>query len=294
MFNLQTIYSKGFNIVELSNQEKTILARFYPDLGGSIQSLVLEGKMIIDDVAPLAYEDTFASSVLFPFVNRITNGTYEFRGKTYQLECNEKGANNALHGHVYNKTFQLAGSQLDTDTGTLAFKYLHDGKTKGFPFRYSIELVYMVSKGVFRLKVIIKNLDERSFPFTTGWHPYFNSADLFNSSLGFKGSDELSIDPRDSKVQETTTMAIRDKKLDHAFSLFSRKIEFVTPEYRLSIWSRHDTRFFQLFTPKKPNVIAIEPMTGVANSFGNGLGLQILDPGGIYETEWGLNVTETL
>lgn len=292
MFNLQTISNEDFEIIELANQDRTIVAQFYPELGGSVQSLVLEGEMIIDNVSPLAYEDTYASSILFPFVNRITDGIYEFEGHTYQLECNEVGANNALHGHVYNKTFQLLKSQLDSNTSTLVFNYVDDGKTKGFPFRYSVELVYTVAQSTFGLKVTIKNLDKRPFPFTTGWHPYFKSPDLFNSQIRFDGSDELRSDWSMLIDQSAITIPIRDKNLDHAFSLFTHKIEFVTPGYQLFIRGNHDTRFFQLFTPKKANVLAIEPMTGVANSFNTGLGLQILEPGKVYETEWSLEMVK--
>ncbi|MGD1962077.1 MAG: aldose 1-epimerase [Fulvivirga sp.] len=292
MFNLQTISNQDLEIIELSNQEKTAIARFYPELGGSVQSLILDGEIIIDNVAPLAYKDTYASSILFPFVNRITDGAFDFDGITYQLECNEADANNALHGHVYNKTFQFVRSQLDLDRGVIVFKYVDNGKTRGFPFRYSIELVYTVGKEVFSLKVIIRNLDDRPFPFTIGWHPYFKSSDLFNSQIQFNGSDELQTDLRSKKGQDTITIPINDKELDHTFSLFKKKIEFETPKYQLLIRGNHHTKFFQLFTPKKPNVLAIEPMTGVANSFNNGLGLQVLDPGKMYETEWGLEVVK--
>ena len=64
-------------------------------------------KKIITDLAPLDYEKTYASSIMFPFANRINNGKYTFMGGEFQLYCNEKESNNALHGLIYNKKFDL-------------------------------------------------------------------------------------------------------------------------------------------------------------------------------------------
>jgi aldose 1-epimerase len=38
------------------------------------------------------------------------------------------------------------------------------------------------------------------------------------------------------------------------------------------------------------NAIAIEPMTGVSDSFNNKIGLKELSPGQCYEIEWQVNI----
>ena len=48
--------------------------------------------------------------------------------------------------------------------------------------------------------------------------------------------------------------------------------------------------FLQLYTPPHPDMIAIEPTTGVSNSFNNGIGLKKLKPKENYEIGWFLTV----
>jgi aldose 1-epimerase len=42
----------------------------------------------------------------------------------------------------------------------------------------------------------------------------------------------------------------------------------------------------QLYTPKGLPLIAIEPMTGISNSFNNKIGLQVLKPNETYSITW--------
>ena len=57
-----------------------------------------------------------------------------------------------------------------------------------------------------------------------------------------------------------------------------------------SIKSSAPQNFLQLFTPHTPNSIAIEPMTGICNSFNNNIGLNELAPNESYQVEWTMSV----
>jgi len=48
--------------------------------------------------------------------------------------------------------------------------------------------------------------------------------------------------------------------------------------------------FLQLFTPPKKNIIAIEPTTGISDSFNNKIGLQILEPDETYTIDWNITL----
>jgi aldose 1-epimerase len=45
-----------------------------------------------------------------------------------------------------------------------------------------------------------------------------------------------------------------------------------------------------MYTPPKENIIAIEPTTGVSDSFNNKIGLQILKPKEMYNLNWSLEI----
>ena len=57
--------------------------------GGSIQELKLKGKSVISENPNFDYEDSYASSILFPFVNRLREGKYKFQRKVYEVPINE-------------------------------------------------------------------------------------------------------------------------------------------------------------------------------------------------------------
>ena len=72
--------------------------------------------------------------------------------------------------------------------------------------------------------------------------------------------------------------------------LNSNEIQFNTPKYQLLISSSVKNNFLQAYTPPKKNIIAIEPTTGVSDSFNNEIGLKILNPNETYNINWSLSI----
>lgn len=91
--------------LEIENSSKTIFAKICLNDGASLQELKLFGQTLIKNLGPLEYKNTYASSILFPFANRIKDGTYTYNNETYKFPVNEVPNNNALHGLVFDKTF---------------------------------------------------------------------------------------------------------------------------------------------------------------------------------------------
>ena len=69
---------------------------------------------------------------------------------------------------------------------------------------------------------------------------------------------------------------------------------FKTPEYDLKISTTGKNNFLQIYTPPIANVVAIEPTTGVSDSFNNNIGLQLLAPQKTQEITWGLTVENSV
>jgi len=83
---------------------------------------------------------------------------------------------------------------------------------------------------------------------------------------------------------------IEDKTLDDCFALDSTEIGFETPQYSFTLKSSEKDSFLQLYTPPHPNTIAIEPTTGISDSFNNGKGLKTLKPNDTYPINWNLKI----
>lgn len=287
---------KELNILEITNSSNSVYGKIYLNDGASLQELTLNSIPIIQDLSPLPYSTTYASSILFPFANRIKDGAYSFNGKDYTFEINQMEENNALHGLVYNKTFTIIHQECESDSASVTLQYQENHESIGFPYNYCIQLQYIFTKDGLDLKLIVSNTDSKTFPFTLGWHPYFVSDNLFESSLAFDSYEKLIIGERNittgiETIETTDALKIKDQKLDDCWILSSNKITFNTPKYNLTIGSSMDNNFLQSYTPPRLNTIAIEPTTGVSDSFNNKIGLQELKADQSFDVTWSLKIT---
>lgn len=281
------------NFIEICDPKKQSCAKIHLNLGASLHELVLKNNHVIKDLFPLTYNNTYASSILFPFANRVADGHYEFEGNAYFLNINQLEENNALHGLVYNKSFELIDQNTTKNSASVWLRYEETQHAKGFPYTYTIDLKYTLTEDSIDLRVTITNTDTKIFPFTIGWHPYFSSIDLYKSKVHFRSSKKAAFDQRNitlglDHIDPIKTFNIEDKKLDDCFVLDNHEISFETPSYNLVLTSSEKDCFLQLYTPPHPNTIAIEPTTGISNSLNNGIGLKTLKPNEIYSISWNL------
>ena len=291
MYTLEKLKIQGLNHLELTSSDGASNAQISLNQGGRLSSLVFEDIQVLADFEASTYENNYASSILFPFVNRIKDGKYTFNNSKYQLSCNEGDKNNALHGLVYNKTFVCTKKVLTLNDASVTLQYKDNGKHLGFPFKFNIELTYTLNKKGIILSVKIANKDKKNFPFSIGWHPYFYSKNLDNSTLNFSSNKKYVFDNQQI-ISGTTDLNIempfrlKAVTLDDCYQLKTNEIYFSTPEYSFNIESTSKENFLQLYTPEVRNVIAIEPMTGAADNFNNKIGLQTLQPNETYNMKW--------
>ena len=294
MFHIFTIIKDGLPIISLQNSDTSTAAIICLEQGGRLQELSLLGENIIKELPDFNYNASYASAILFPFANRIENGKYTFRNTKFQLDCNEKGLN-ALHGLVYNKKFKIVHKIESSSYASVTIAYKELEESLGFPFKYNIHLTYTLTNDELSLSVTIKNTDINPFPFTLGWHPYFLSHDLKNSSLSFNSAKKIKFNKNlitQKVIDEKTEKAfkIENKQLDDCFILNSNTIGFKTPNYQLEISTNQIENYVQLYTPENLPLIAIEPMTGVSNSFNNSIGLRVLLPNRSYSLKWNVKI----
>jgi aldose 1-epimerase len=291
MFRLE----KNNDFISLHSPCSSTQARFCLGRGGSLDTLVVENTNIVTNLSPISPQKTYPSSVLFPFANRIKDGKYSFNNKNYAFDCNEAAANNALHGLVYNKTFNCVAHKLTPEFASLQLRYGTDKPEDSFPFFYRIDLFYKLTKNGLSLAITVLNTGENKFPFTLGWHPYFKTSDINQSALRFSSSKKLAADARNITTgvvgcDLTIPYGLKGVTLDDAYILQAPVVEFITPEYDLKLTASEAETYLQLYTPPAVHAIAIEPMTGVSNSFNNKIGLKELHPKETFQIFWDLEV----
>ncbi len=249
--------------------------------GGRIVNWTLGDQVIIAEPKNSDYSASYAGAMLCPFTNRIEDGTYNFNQKKYQLKINEENLNHALHGLVYNQSFELLYLVEEDTFSEIALTCHYNGQAKGYPFVFSINLTYRLENTSLKVIVEVTNLSMQSIPMALGWHPYFFSDNRDNSFLQFDAVKKFINNPRNIPVDavdfnQTVQLNFKDF-FDDGFELSSPQLTFNTPKYQLTFLLDKHTKFLQIYTPANQAVVAIEPMTAAANSFNNLQGLHVLD-----------------
>ena len=295
MFTIKKIHNKNNKVIEILDSISGTKAKIQLSYGASLDELNIRNIKVITNLYPLDYKKTYPSSILFPFANRINDGQFNFNGSNYNLQCNEKQLNNAIHGLVYNKAFLVDELKKFENHAEIKLYYEELNPPTGYPFKFRVELTYKLTNEFLSLKINVINLDDKKLPFTVGWHPYFKSVDLDKSKIQFdcikkikcnKNNIALGFEPFNSKMP----LSLRKRRFDDAFVLENPYVKFFTPEYDLVLKSSEKESFLQLYTPMNTNAIAIEPMTGVSDSFNNKIGLKKLSPGQSYSIEWQVSI----
>ncbi len=288
-------HSESTQLLQIKNTKNRVHAQIHLNQGASLQKLTIGTHAIIQDLSPLGYANTYASSILFPFANRIKDGSYTFATKTYQFDKNIEAEQNALHGLVFNKTFKVLHTEATAKFAKVTLEYNEAHPPPAFPYAYKVKLEYHIEASSLSLKMSITNKSHATFPFTLGWHPYFATTNLSESTVRFDSRSKMLLDDRNitigtSHTEGQTVLDIKDQKFDDCWALATDTVLFKTPEYTLQFNASGTNNFLQIYTPPKPNVIAIEQTTGVSDSFNNAIGLDTLNPGATHSITWDLSI----
>lgn len=289
------LHRKLINEIKIETSNGSCVAKIDLNKGGSVQHLMLQNKTIIHDQIGINYASTFASAILFPFVNRVENGIYDFKGNRYELFKNQAEEQHAIHGLVYNKTFEIKEEIVEPNYSMVCLQFDSTDETEGFPFSYSIQLVYTLTEELLSLLIKVKNTDKREFPFSLGWHPYFWSSDLSNSLLLMESNAHIVKDDRNIPLNSVrkdipSKIQIKDKIFDNCYVLNDNRMSFITPDYEVDIEISDGENYVQLFTPPGRNCIAIEPLTSPSNSFNNKIGLMVLQSDELFSRSWAIKL----
>lgn len=273
----------------ISHSERDFEAVIYPNLGASLQGLKIGKVDLIDgisaDVLGLEnYAGAYNSSFLFPFPNRIAKGNYSFEGNNYQLDCNENGRENAIHGCIDHASFMVDSQQCTNDYAEVKLKYKHTTKVTGFPFTFECFITYRFSVSGLVISLNVKNTDTADFPYGFGWHPYFKLDNFDQSILSFDGEEQVDCDTEmipngRSKHGLSNAFELKNHQFDTGFIQKTSASYLETETYKVSLATSDNLEaYLQVYTPPHGKSIAIEPMTCIADSFNNKTGLRVLAP----------------
>ncbi|MCB0458469.1 MAG: aldose 1-epimerase [Flavobacteriaceae bacterium] len=290
MYSIDYTNINGDKYVELKSKLGYSYAKILINKGGGLQTLSLNKRIIIEELDNSSPEKKYASSIMFPFAGRINEGLYNYNDEEYDLSDVLDQDNEVKHGFLIDKNFDVKEENITDSSASVILVYVEDFYIKGFPFKYQVELTYLLSNYTLNLDVKIKNKSNVTFPFSIGWHPYFISKDskgtVYFNSKNVVVFNEKMIPKEVAEVEKVPPINIREQHLDDCFELEDNLVQFKTSSYAINIKSTSSPNFLQLYTPVNNELVAIEVMTAPADSFNNKIGLQYLDSNETYTIGW--------
>jgi aldose 1-epimerase len=266
--------------------------RLVPARGGGIASFdccaVSGGNQPIfrpldaGDPAPTA----LASFPLVPFVNRVRDGTFVFRGRRVTLARNMHPDPSPLHGQGWLGAWDVCSSS--SDGAELVYRHV----AGEWPWAYEARQIFALDEQGLSLELICANRSDEPMPCGLGQHPFFPCTPATRLDTGVESV--WTIDEHVLPVERVPALGrydLRDRLvcaqgLDHGFGGWSGRAVITDPALPFRIeMSSPEARFFQLYSPASGGLFVAEPVTH-ANAALNEpeeswpeLGLRVLEPG---------------
>ncbi len=169
-----TLEGYGYELVTMAGAGHEV--RILPQAGFNLYYWTFEGKEIfMEPVDITAFGTKYGNPILFPTPNRIKNGTYEWQGKTYEM--NKRGERVLLHGLVKDEPFTVTKLEAGEDCAVCEAEIaIEKGNAlyEGYPFCCKLTVRYTLTEKGLHMDVAISNEDEKELPFGFAVHPYFS------------------------------------------------------------------------------------------------------------------------
>jgi aldose 1-epimerase len=315
MFEIKKENKLGIEQVKIFNKNNGEYVAIIPECGGLVNELVLgkSGKnySVIDGYSSaedLAQFRMHKSSKLIPFPNRIKDGRYNFSEKSYQLPINQPTENHAIHGFIYDKKFNVTHNEINEKEASITLEYIYNGENEGFPFKFITEMIFtLTAEDGLNCQTVVQNLGDVAMPFGDGWHPYFKfDKQVDDIQLKIPTDIKTLVDERMIPTGEILPFnnfieltKINQIMLDTGFRIAGEDgivdTELFDPQSNITIKVFQEIgekkyNFLQVFIPPSRDSIAIEPMTCNINAFNNKDGLIVLEPGDVFEGNYGVRI----
>ncbi len=161
---------------QITNYGGRIVSIYAADKYGNIADVVLGHDSITGYIND---KETYFGAIIGRVGNRISDGKFELKGKTYLLSKNE--GNNHLHGGevgFHNKVWNVR----KVDSSTLSLHCTSPNGESGYPGNINVDVVYKLTEEN-ELQIRYSATTDQSTPLSLTNHAYFNLNGAGNESI---------------------------------------------------------------------------------------------------------------
>jgi aldose 1-epimerase len=267
-----------------------LLLTLSPSIGGAISAFEWTGgaarPILRKCHSPLEKVLNAGCFPLVPYVNRIREGRFTFRGREVRLRPNMPGDPSPLHGQGW-----LNAWTVEWENGTsAALSFTHEPGE--WPWSYEARQEFALDESGLSMRLRCRNRSEEPMPCGLGEHPYFPCGP--DTRIETQVDCAWTVDEKVLPVEKVPAegrYGLRDRlvcgqDLDNGFGGWGGEARMSEPgwPYELRL-SSPEAQYFQLYSPPEGGIFVAEPVTH-ANAALNApesewpeLGVRVLDPG---------------
>ncbi|WP_203566625.1 aldose 1-epimerase family protein [Aestuariimicrobium ganziense] len=240
---------------------------------------------------------------LLPWPNRIRDGRYTFDGQGLQLAISEPERNNAIHGLVNWRPWQLVSHEQDSVTQRIVVL-----AEPGWPGVIEATITHRVDEHGLQVQVTVRNTGSTPVPYGYAAHPYLKlDAPLDEWTVEIPFDEFLVVDERLLPIEVspvagapgdfTTARTFGGTTLDTAFRGVRTDqqgrwmVRASHGDDRVGLWSEQPCTWLQVYTPDDRASLAVEPMTCGPDAFNEGpthADVIRLESGEEHTLRWGI------
>ncbi len=278
------------------------------EVGGGIRLYEVGGRPVLDPYPIDAVCDGAHGTPLIPWPNRLKDGQYYFDGNKYQVAITEPQKNNAIHGLLRWRPWQIVRQSAASVTmGIRLFPM------QGYPFLLDVTVEYALGAEGLKVTTTATNAGIHACPYGAGQHPYLSPGVglvdectlQLEAATRILTDDERQLPIGTESVEGTAydfhqARPIGSGHLDFAFTDLTRDLQGLAwarlcgaDGQSAELWVDESYPIIELYTgdtlapDRRRKGLGAEPMTCPPNAFQSGNGLRRLEPGESMVTTWG-------
>jgi aldose 1-epimerase len=172
-----TSEKRGDAEIFILREGENAYAEVAPSLGNNCFAFYAGGTVL----EPVAFEEfrqrptSYGIPILFPFPNRIRDGRFSFRGRSYEV-------NPPRHGFVRDKAWKVDRTGASDEDGawiesSIDAEDYYEQILGQFPFPFRLEVTYRLKESTLEMLTTARNTGDEDMPSGYGIHPYFRRPD---------------------------------------------------------------------------------------------------------------------
>lgn len=255
MYSVKTVEDQKYQVYELRDPDTNSWVKVAPERGGIIFSYGVEGEELF-----YLNEETFytegknvrgGNPILFPISGQLTNGSYEWEGKTYTM---------SNHGFARDSGWEVVASDTK-NRASITLRLSSNEQTKiSYPFDFEVLYTYSLENGRLTIHQDYHNRGDQQMPIYAGFHPYFKTNE---KHLSYETDATRYYDYNDGEVKEFNgRIDLEDLKESVVFLDAHRpSVSFPIPKLkkRIKLSYGEAFKYVVLWTEKDKEFICVEP-----------------------------------